>query len=283
MNIFDYTEHELAGDVLKYEKNPPNILNTDEAIFIRCDGKAFKNFTKKFEKPFDSIFRNTMEKTMVYLANECQCSWMGYTQSDEITIMLKKPNIDSQIMFGGRRTKIETFAAATCTLAFNKIFIEEVNKEMAIRKNDLRTSLKMSETEIEEVVNHEYEKYTNRFLTALFDARAFNMPKGEEWKVFGWRLLDCHGNAIQMVARHNYSIKELQNKSCSEMKEMIIKNGDNIDNYEQRYMYGRMAIKKEMKMYEGTERECIRNKFVLENSLTVFENNYFFGYCPSDI
>ena len=57
---------------------------------------------------------------------------------------------------------------------------------------------------------------------AMFDARCFNIPKEEVTNLVYWRQLDASRNSIQMVGRANFSHKELQNKSCNDIQDMLM-------------------------------------------------------------
>lgn len=272
-----YKEQELAKEAKIAEHENEVILNENEIHFIRCDGRHFKSFCKGLDKPFDTIFRNTMEKTMIALCEEIQGSVMGFTQSDEITVMFKKLNEESELPFNGRKTKIETSAAASCTLFFNKFFIEEVNKAKEKMRDKYLNDGIISEPEIEDIINKEFKTYDNKFLIATFDARVFSRPNLElAQKIFIWRILDCYKNAVQMVARTKFSNKQLENKKTFEMKEMLLEKGVDIESFEHRNMYGIATIKEEKILNKGTDRECIRKKYILKDSLeTVFESDIF--------
>ena len=56
----------------------------------------------------------------------------------------------------------------------------------------------------------------------MFDARCFNIPKEEVTNLIYWRQLDASRNSIQMVGRANFSHKELQNKSCKQIQDMLM-------------------------------------------------------------
>lgn len=281
-----YQESSLAIKIKESEKENERILDDNKIHFIRCDGRHFKTFTKGFKKPFDEIFRNTMNKTMIALCEEIQGSIMGFTQSDEITIMFKKKNKESELPFSGRVTKIETSASASCTLFFNKFFMEEVSLAKEKLRDKYREDDVLGESEIQEKINEEFSIYEKKFLIATFDARVFSKNTLEEAReVFIWRILDCYKNAIQMIARTQFSNKELTNKKTNDMKVMLLKNGVDIYQYSNRNMYGVVAIKEEKLLYAGTNRECIRNKYTLKDSLeTIFSSNEFDdNYNPLEI
>ena len=70
--------------------------------------------------------------------------------------------------------------------------------------------------------NEEQVKIHNlKINKAMFDARAFNIPREEVTNCFFWRQVDAERNSIQMVGQSCYSPKKLKGKSCKEIKEML--------------------------------------------------------------
>ena len=86
------------GDRMKdYEAVPKTFLMRRTPTIIRLDGKAFHTFTKKINTkndpslefgPFSEKLHNVMEQTMRGLCDNIQNARIGYTQSDEISILL---------------------------------------------------------------------------------------------------------------------------------------------------------------------------------------------------
>lgn len=78
------------GDRMKsyYENRSKTFLVRRTPVIIRLDGKAFHTFTRGFNKPFDEAMCNAMQETMKYLCGNIQGCVLGYTQSDEITLVL---------------------------------------------------------------------------------------------------------------------------------------------------------------------------------------------------
>ena len=72
----------------KYEKITDVHLIPNLPVIIRLDGRHFHTFTHKFNKPFDSVLVSTMQETMKYLCKNIQNCVFGYTQSDEISLLL---------------------------------------------------------------------------------------------------------------------------------------------------------------------------------------------------
>ena len=90
------------GDRMKrYESVTKNYLMRRQPAIIRLDGKAFHTFTRGFDKPFDLVLNYTMQGTMKYLCENIQGCVLGYTQSDEITLVLcDYQNLDTDAWFG---------------------------------------------------------------------------------------------------------------------------------------------------------------------------------------
>ena len=85
-------KYDSLGDRMKgYENIARNYLARRIPTIIRVDGKAFHTFTRGMEKPFDRILMTTMQNTMKYLCENIQGCVFGYTQSDEITLVLIPP------------------------------------------------------------------------------------------------------------------------------------------------------------------------------------------------
>lgn len=90
-----------------YESVPKTRLVRKTPVAIRIDGKAFHTFTRGFEKPFDRVLIKAMQETMRYLCKNIQGCVFGYTQSDEITlILIDYQKLDSDAWFGYEVQKI---------------------------------------------------------------------------------------------------------------------------------------------------------------------------------
>lgn len=56
---------------------------------------------------------------------------------------------------------------------------------------------------------------------ALFDSRCFSIPKEEVVNCILWRQQDATRNSIQSVGQAYFSHKELMNKSCNDIQDML--------------------------------------------------------------
>lgn len=197
-----------------YEAIPKTRLMRRVPVAIRIDGKAFHTFTRGFIKPFDKILMESMQETMKYLCENIQGCVFGYTQSDEITlILIDYQTFDTAAWFDYEVQKICSVAASMATMQFNKIFTKKAEQF----DWDLHEAWNISDEE---------EKYCNTLrkavqMGAVFDARCFNIPKEEVCNLIYWRQQDAARNSIQMVGRAYFSHKELQNKNTSAIQDML--------------------------------------------------------------
>ena len=89
-------------------------------VLLRIDGKAFHTFTKGMEKPFDEGLTNAMWETTKYLCENIQGAKIGYTQSDEITILLTNyEKLTTESWFDNNLQKMCSVAASMATAKFN--------------------------------------------------------------------------------------------------------------------------------------------------------------------
>lgn len=196
-----------------YEEIPKAKLMRRCPVAIRIDGKAFHTLTRGFKKPFDNVLVKSMQETMKYLCQNIQGCVLGYTQSDEITLVLiDYRKINSEAWFGYEVQKMCSVAASMATMAFNKFFIKNVNE------------LANSVFELQDFdVESDYLDVLDRAIErgAMFDARCFNIPKEEVTNMIYWRQIDATRNSIQMVGRAHFSHKQLDHKSSSDIQEML--------------------------------------------------------------
>lgn len=140
----------------KYEFVSRHYLTTRTPVIIRIDGKAFHTFTRGFQRPFDDVLSKTMQETMKYLCENIQGCVLGYTQSDEITLILVDyKNIDTSAWFDYNIQKCASVAASMATMAFNKFFNNRAN-------DYINSVLEFQDTDIPSEL--EYIKILNRGL-----------------------------------------------------------------------------------------------------------------------
>lgn len=204
----------LAKRMKKYEAVPKNTLMRRTPVIIRVDGRAFHTFTKGFQKPFDDVLMRVMQDTMKYLCENIQGCVFGYTQSDEITlILIDYKKLNSEAWFDYEVQKMCSIVASMATMAFNRFFMYEYEEFN-------RWIYEGSPTDEDKRLNDVY--YNAMCKGAMFDARAFNLPKEEVTNNIYWRQLDASRNSIQMVGQANFSHRELLNKTCDQIQDMLM-------------------------------------------------------------
>ena len=237
-------------------------------VAIRIDGKAFHTFTRGFQKPFDNVLVKTMQRTMKYLCENVQGCKLGYTQSDEITLILTDyDTLTTDAWFGYELQKMCSISASMATMAFNKYFAEEVSNYCNNIPRDEEGCLDHEQFEQWKI----YLESLNK--GAMFDARVFNIPKEEVTNLIYWRQLDAARNSIQMVGQANFSHNELQHKSCNMIQEMLMtERGINWNDFPTHLKRGSCCVKtpsgwhidKEIPMFRGEYRAYIDKLIYIE-------------------
>lgn len=229
------------GDRMKenYENRSKTYLVRRMPVIIRLDGKAFHTFTKGLKKPYDEIFHNTMNATMKYLCENIQGCKLGYTQSDEITLLLTDyDSITTDAWFDNNVQKICSVSASMATMAFNQyfaIFYKEYEENVYETWNVSDDEMKYCDT------------LRKKLHSAMFDSRCFNIPEDEVTNCFIWRQQDATRNAIQMLGQCHFSHKELQGKSCNDIQDMLMLQKDiNFNDMPTEFKRGVCCIKKEV-------------------------------------
>lgn len=208
-------------------------------VAIRIDGKAFHTFTKGFDKPFDRVLMTAMQETMKFLCENIQGCVLGYTQSDEITlILIDYENLNSSAWFNNEIQKICSISASMATLEFNRVFADLVEKDIARYSGCGGTEIMDASYRLPAMKHREAVKKGG-----MFDARCFNIPKEEVTNLIYWRQLDATRNSIEMAGRAYYSHGELHEKNQSDIQELLHQKGVNWNDYPTDCKRGSCCIK----------------------------------------
>ena len=244
---------ELAKRMKEYESVSKIKLMRKTPVIMRIDGKTFHTFTRGFNKPFDEVLIKSMQETMKYLCENIQGCVIGYTQSDEITLVLTDyKKLTSSAWFDYKVQKMCSIAASMATMAFNKYFYENI----PIGKDK------------EGIYYKALEK------GAMFDARCFNIPKEEVTNNLYWRQLDATRNSIQMVGQANFLYKELLNKNTNTIQDMLFtQKGINWNNYPTYLKRGSCCIKEYYQSEEVDIKDgaCIRSRWIIDKEIPIFK------------
>ena len=253
-----------------YETIPKTRLMRRCPVCIRIDGRAFHSWTKGFNKPFDEILIKSMQDTMKYLCENVQGVVLGYCQSDEISLILVDyKKLNSSAFFDYEVQKVCSITASMATMAFNKIFNENTLNFISPEIFEDEKLKKICASHAEAV-----EK------GAMFDSRCFNIPKEEVTNYVYWRQLDATRNSIQMVGQANFSHKELQNKSCNDIQDMLMTqkgiNWNDLPTYQKR---GSCCIKEVYyadkdgnEIYKERIDAVKRTLWIIDRDIPIFKN-----------
>jgi tRNA(His) 5'-end guanylyltransferase len=162
-------------------------------VILRIDGRAFHTITRKrFGKGWSMEFVDQMIETAKVVAKDIQGCKFCYCQSDEISFLLTDyKTITTDSWFDYDVCKMISISASLASSVFSRLYGKNV----------------------------------------CFDSRVFSVPQDEVTNYFVWRQIDATRNAIQFAGRENYSHKELFQKSCSDIQELLFQKGINFDKY----------------------------------------------------
>lgn len=203
------------GDRMKIYENmsTPKRVMPLSPVIARLDGKAFHSFCRGLEKPFDIRFMDLMNDVTSYLVEKSN-ALVGYTQSDEISLLFYSDNMRSQIFMDGKIQKMISILAAMATARFNSvldIYLPEKSEKIA-----------------------------------LFDCRVFSVPtKIEAVNCFLWREQDATRNSIQSAGQTYFSHKRLHKLNCNQIQDLLWKEKNiNWNDYMSGFKRGRWVQKR---------------------------------------
>ena len=190
-------DFETMGDWCKWlERNfSPDVMIPTLPVIIRLDGNNFSKWTIGLEKPFDEKLTQLMTETVQFLVQETNAV-VGYTQSDEITLILYSSDRKSAIYNDGKKQKI----------------LSKLTNKLGNFFNDRRKEL---------LPDHNKN--------AVFDCRIYQTPTLHDACVqLLWRENDATKNSVAMLAQSLFSHKSLENLNGSQMQDrMMLEKGVN--------------------------------------------------------
>ena len=240
-----------------YEAVSKTKLMRRTPVVVRVDGRAFHTFTKHFKKPFDKILMKTMQETTRYLCKNIPGCVLGYTQSDEISLVLVDyDTLEKDAWFDYEVQKLCSIIASMTTMKFNKLFEKNVAEEYATSTFDYD----------EEDYLTALSKAANN--GACFDTRVYNIPKEEVANYIYWRQSDATRNSIQMVGHTYFSEKEIHGKSTREIQDMLMDEYNvNWDNYPVPCKRGVCVVKKPVLAVPD------KKVWVIDKNIPIFKGN----------
>jgi len=198
MHLEELKNRDTLGDRMKdYEDKAISLdRSEDKFVMIRLDGNHFHTWVKQagLKKPFDDRMIWAMQEAAKALCETIPTCVLGYVQSDEISLVLKKgENPNSEPWFSNRIQKLCSVSASIATATFNQYiqtFFSDEEKKPPL---------------------------------AYFDARVIFMPTLDECiNCLIWRQNDCIKNSVSCLAQSLFPQKVLLKKNTDEQKRMML-------------------------------------------------------------
>jgi len=242
------TDKTSLGDRMKkYESAYNGTYPIRLPLILRLDGVHFHTQVKKWkcEKPFDERMVDAMQFTAKYLCEQIGGAQIAYTQSDEITILIRDDmSNNSQPWYGKEINKILSVASAKATNAFN--FFYFTKKGVDPKLSDM----------------------------AEFDCRGYVLPEQEIYNAFLWRQRDFEKNSVQMLARAHFSHNELKGKNGNQLQDMLMNDKEiNWNNLPTHLKRGTCVVKKEVP--KEVPKRTEKGKVIEGEFETIMSNGWF--------
>lgn len=205
-------------------------------MIVRLDGRAFHSWTRKTRcvKPFDHQMIQLMAETTKFLCENCDGCVLGYTQSDEISLLFFDNNShDTTVWFDRRVQKLVSLTASMASCYFN------IHNPYPVK------------------------------IPAFFDSRAFIIPQENIRDYFIWRQNDATKNSLSMLAQSLYSQRELTGKKREALQELCWAKGHNWNDLSTGEKRG-IAVYKVPVKKNSPYGEITRMKFVIDENIPVF-------------
>lgn len=230
---------ELGDRMKAYESVQTSLKGMSTLPLIaRLDGKAFHTFTNGLDRPYDANFHALMVKTAEFLVKKSGAN-LGYTQSDEITLVFYSDTYKSKLFYDGKFFKINSVLAGWAAAYFNHYLSDFLPKKA--------------------------------HLMPVFDCRSFNVPNLiEAYNLLLWRQKDATRNSILSAGYSAYSHKQLHGKSTDEIQEMLFQKGINWNDYPAEFKRGTFILKQEkMTKFSAEELENLPEKHAARKNPTL--------------
>lgn len=175
-------------------------------VLARIDGRGFSRFTRHMSRPFNPWLSEAMCVTTRLLV-EASGAVLGYTQSDEISLVWAPTPEGSERPYGDKIQKLTSILASMATACFNAEFTSDCG---------------------------EHPGYA-----ATFDCRVWAVPdETEAANTLLWRALDAQKNSISGLARCYFSHRGLQGKTGEQQRAMLLEQGVRWEDYPERFRLG---------------------------------------------
>lgn len=190
------------GDRVKaWEAKAETHLDLSLPLIVRLDGCSFHTYTRGFRKPCDPLIYEPMIQTTRDLVEKFNAR-LGYTESDEITLVFMPPKPDKmgnlQGLYSYRLQKICSITASYASVRFNH------HSSLAADSDEAKKAVASSQ--LKPLILDRM-----RAGQAVFDSRVFNAPslEGAMESVYWRHHYDCHRNSVSGLGQVHFSHKQL--------------------------------------------------------------------------
>jgi len=241
---------DLGDRIKSYERAYDIYMPSRLPVIVRVDGKGFSKWTKKVgcKKPFDHDLSRGMSYAMVKTAENIEGCVFGFTQSDEITFILKNDqSLESTPWFGNRVQKMASVIASMVSAHFGSNMVPPP--------------------------------------VAYFDARIFIVPSCQEAiNCLIWRQQDATKNSISSACYYEVANKtgkktarkKMHGLNQKQQQELLFQETKiNWNNYPTKFKRGTgcYKVEKEMALNGNT---FMRSSWYTDEELPVFAQNQDF-------
>lgn len=183
------------GAFKECEKEHRTSVEPNTYVVLRIDGKSFHTYTKNLERPYDADMVDAMVAATRRLCTDMGAPVvLGYTQSDEISIVVDNTGERRMPWFGGQVQKMVSVAASVATSAFTKHMLDDLPPAYF----DARVALVTPDIEV-------VDQYIN------------------------WRVRDALKNSVSMLAHHHIPNRQLDGRSVQARMGMLAEIGHDWD------------------------------------------------------
>ena len=244
----------LGNRLKKYESAYDQTIIGRVPVIIRCDGKGFSKWTKAINavKPFDDDLSRNMTLAMVDTAKHIEGCLFGFTQSDEITFVLRNDqSLESTPWFSNRMQKMCSVTASILTANFNRLYIGHFDTP-----------------------------------PAYFDARVFAVPTVQEAiNCLVWRQRDATKNSISCATYYECAKKigkgtarkQMEGLNGKQQQELLFQTtGLNWNDFPTKFKRGIGCYKRWVTCdrFDGVSYQ--RSEWTIDNELPIFASNQDF-------
>ena len=218
-----------------YENSPYTFLKREEMAAVVLRGENYEDFTKNFQKPYDTIFLASMKKALQYLCRSIPSCLAGYTSRFDMAVFFSAPDsFETPSWYNYDMNRIATLASSMASFAFNRIF-EKAADSYVMSGNNFDETRKFTAM----------QGYVSSIdAGALFTAKCFNIKKEQIADYLYLLQKNTIDAAIHEMGLLYFREDELSGKSSSEIQFMVFdRAGINFDSYPSSFRHGSFCVR----------------------------------------